>query len=95
VEDYRTIHDELLAYSPDLATREEIVAANKVDLPGTESRRRALEEFCASRGLPFHAISAVTGVGVTALIQDVGARLAARGVVGGPAALHVIARPEA
>src|SRR5262252_8730272 len=95
VEDYRTIHDELLAYSPELAARQEIVAANKVDLPGTEERRRALEEFCASRGLPFHAISAVTGVGITALIQDVGARLAARGVVGGPAALHAVARPDA
>ena len=93
VEDYHTIHDELLAYSSELATREEIVAANKVDLPGTEDRRRALEEFCASRRLPFHAISAVTGVGVMAMIQDVGARLA-RGMVGGPAALHAVARPD-
>src|SRR5262249_24306884 len=92
VADYHTIHDELLAYSPDLARGEELAAANKVGLPGTEHRRRALEEFCASRRLPFHAISAVTGVGVTAMIQDVGARLA-RGMVGGQAAIHAVARP--
>jgi len=97
VADYHTIHDELLAYSPELATRQEIVAANKVDLPGTEDRRRALEEFCASRGLPFHAISAATGLGVSALIQDVGARLARADSpeVGGPAARRVLARPDA
>jgi GTP-binding protein len=77
VQDYLTIHEELLAYSPDLALRQEIVVGNKADLPDTEDRQRALERFCGTRGLPFHAISAVTGLGITALIQDVGARIAA------------------
>ena len=76
LDDYRTIHEELGAYSGELATRSQIVVANKVDLPGTEERRRALERFCAAEGLPFHAVSAVTGLGLTALVREVGSRLA-------------------
>jgi GTP-binding protein len=76
VEDYRTIDDELRAYSEALARRPQIVAASKADLPGTEDRRRMLHEFCATRGLPFHAISAVTGQGLPALLREIGDRLA-------------------
>ena len=76
VEDYATIQDELSAYSPELAERPQIVAANKAELPGTEERCRALEQFCADRGLPFHAISAVTGLGLSALVRDAAGRLA-------------------
>lgn len=76
VEDYRTIHDELRAYSEELATRPQIVAANKVELPGTEQRRAELEHFCAAEGLPFHAVSALTGLGLSTLVQEAGDRLA-------------------
>jgi GTP-binding protein len=76
VEDWRTIQDELRAYSAELASRPQIVAANKVELPGTEARRSAIERFCAVRGLSFHAISAVTGLGLTALVRDVADHLA-------------------
>ncbi|PYO58067.1 MAG: GTPase CgtA, partial [Candidatus Rokuibacteriota bacterium] len=75
VEDYRTIHDELEAYSKELSRRPQIVAANKAELPGTEERRRALEQFCAAEGVPFHAVSAITGLGLSALVQDAGDRL--------------------
>ena len=75
VEDYRTIHDELEAYSKELSRRPQIVAANKAELPGTEERRRALEQFCAAAGLPFHAVSAITGLGLSALVRDAGDRL--------------------
>ncbi len=76
VEDYRTIHEELEAYSVELAARPEIVAGNKADLPGTEQRRDALERFCAAEGLPFHPVSALTGLGLPALVRQVGDRLA-------------------
>ena len=75
VEDYRTIHDELRAYSEKLSRRPQIVAANKAELPGAEERCRALERFCAAEGLPFHAVSAITGLGLSALVQDAGDRL--------------------
>ena len=64
------------AYSDDLAARPQIVAANKSELPGTEERRRAVEDFCAARGLSFHAISAVTGLGLSALVRDIAGHLA-------------------
>jgi GTP-binding protein len=76
VDDYRTIDDELRAYSEGLAARPQIVAASKMDLPGTEDRRRRLHEFCAARGLSFHAISAVTGQGLPALVGEIANRLA-------------------
>lgn len=74
--DYRVIQDELRAYSDELAARPHIVAVNKAELPGTAGGRAAVEGFCAARGLPFHAISAVTGEGLSALVHDIGRRLA-------------------
>ncbi len=75
VDDYDAIQAELRAYSDELAARPQIIAANKAELPGTEDRRGALAAFCAGRGLPFHAISAVTGLGLAALVRDIAARL--------------------
>ncbi|HYB71210.1 MAG TPA: GTPase ObgE [Candidatus Bathyarchaeia archaeon] len=74
--DYHAIQDELRAYSAELAARPQIVAVNKVELPGTEERRTAVEGFCRQQGLPFHAISAVTGEGLPALVHDVARRIA-------------------
>jgi GTPase len=76
VADWHAIQDELAAYSEELAGRPQIVAANKAELPGTEERRRAIEELCAARGLRFHAISAVTGLGLSALVRDIADHLA-------------------
>lgn len=75
VEDWRTIQDELTAYSDELAARPQIVVANKCELPGTEERRAAVQAMSAERGLPFHAISAVTGLGLPALVRDIAQRL--------------------
>ena len=77
VEDWQTVAAELRAYSADLAMRPQIVVASKAELPGTEERRRALEFFCTARQLPFHAISAVTGLGLAGLVRDAAERLAA------------------
>ncbi len=79
VEDYRVIQQELKAYSPELVARAQVVVANKTDLPGTRERREALEGFCATAGLPFCAVSAVTGQGLSDLMSAVAARLEAEG----------------
>src|SRR2546426_6614107 len=84
VEDYRTVHAELRAYSEELTRRPQIVAANKAELPGSEERRRALERFCAAEGLPFHAVSAITGLGLSALVREAGGRPAGRPSGEGP-----------
>jgi GTP-binding protein len=77
VEDVHAIQAELEAYSPELARRPQLLAANKIDLPGTAARLRQVEALAARRGLPFFALSAVTGEGVAALLSEVAARLEA------------------
>jgi GTP-binding protein len=77
VEDYLVIQDELKAFSPELAARPQVVVANKIDLPETDARRRALEGFCAVAGLPFFTVSAVSGQGLSALMGSVAERLRA------------------
>lgn len=66
VEDYRVIQAELQQYDAKLASRPELVAANKLDLPDAEVH---LEAFRAAfPSLPIFPISAVTGQGVPALL---------------------------
>ncbi len=76
VEDYRIIQKELAAYSEDLAGRPQIVAGNKIELPGAEERYGALERLAAEEGFPVLAISAVTGRGLPALVGEMSRRLA-------------------
>src|SRR4030095_15070829 len=73
--DYRAIRDELSAYSPELAARPEIVVVNKAELPGTGEARAAVARSSPEASLPFHAISAVTGEGLPALVHDLTRRL--------------------
>ena len=75
LEDYRVIQEELRAYSPELAGIPQLVAANKIDLTGSEPRLRALERFCREAGVPFFAVSAVTGQGCGALMLAAAERL--------------------
>lgn len=70
VEDYRTINAELAAYASELADRPQIVVANKCDMPGSEDAVKALREVAEADGHTFHAISAVTGEGIDALVSD-------------------------
>ena len=71
VEDWRVIQGELAAYSSELAARPQIVVGSKAELPGTEARGQALEAFCLREGLPFHAISSITGLGLAGLVRDI------------------------
>jgi GTP-binding protein len=75
LEDYRAIQDELRAYSEELAARPQIVTVNKVELPGTSDRRASVERFCTEHSLCFHAVSAFTGEGLSALVHEMGRRL--------------------
>ncbi|MBI3634673.1 MAG: GTPase ObgE [Candidatus Rokubacteria bacterium] len=74
-DDFRVINEELAAYSPALAERLQIVAANKCDIPEAAERRAQIERFCAEAGLPLFVISAATGAGVTELIRGIAHRL--------------------
>jgi GTPase len=75
LDDLRVINSELLAYAADLASRPQIVVANKADLPDAAPSRERVERHCADNGLTLFVISAVTGSGLTELVRAITSRL--------------------
>ena len=70
VEDIKLIDTELERYSPELATRPQVIVANKYDLvdPDTVDLPR-FEEYCASLGRKVMYVSAMTGEGLDELVR--------------------------
>lgn len=68
VEDYHTILKELELYSPELARRPMIVAANKMDVPSSKENLERLVRAVGER-VEIYPISAVTGEGVKELME--------------------------
>ena len=68
LEAYQTIRGELSRYSETLAQKEEIVAANKIDLTGGQA---AAQELRAALDRPVFAISAVSGKGLAPMLEAV------------------------
>jgi GTP-binding protein len=64
---YRMIRDELRKYSPQLAEKPELVAANKIDLTGGKEAAAALAEAIEGRVWP---ISAVSGSGMAEMVEE-------------------------
>ena len=75
VHDYEVIANELASFSPKLAEKPCIVAGTKLDAMQSPERIEALRAFCKSMGLPFKAISSVTGEGIDSLLHTVGVRV--------------------
>ena len=82
VEDFKTIRRELELYRPELAEKPAIAAANKMDAVVDRAPITRLAAHLRRRGIPLHRISAVTGDGVTALVERHVAPPAARGAGG-------------
>ncbi len=84
LEDFRVILKELEAFSPEVAARPQIIAANKVDLLGQgRSRLVRLRRMAARRKIPLYAISALKREGLRPLVEGV-ARLLGRIAEGKP-----------
>ena len=77
VEDWRTIQAELRAYSPELAARPQLVAANKIDLEGAAPRLKRVVAMGRRRRLPVFPLAARTGHGLAELRAAIGTALAA------------------
>ncbi len=73
VDDIRKINAELAAYSPDLAKRPQVIAANKIDAlyQQDEDPLRRLREAFEPEGVRIFPISAVSGQGVRELLYHV------------------------
>lgn len=68
VTDYLTVAGELVAYSEEIAMKQKIVVATKLDAMDEPDQLEALSKFCADRGLEFYSISAATGHGIPELL---------------------------
>ena len=77
VADFDAINAELREYSPELAERPQIVAANKCDLlyDDENDNLKRLREHVEALGYSFFEMSAVTHEGTRALVKECAARL--------------------
>ena len=69
VKDWQTINRELSNYSPALARKPQIIAANKMDLPVARRRYPRFAQAMKRRGQKVLPISAATGEGLTSLLD--------------------------
>lgn len=71
LEDFRLIYTEMVQYDPNLAKKPQIIAANKMDLPGAEDN---LERLRSSYGDQYEIfpVSAATGEGLWPLMRRAG-----------------------
>jgi GTP-binding protein len=91
--DYHAINHELALYSEMLATKSQIVALNKMDLPDAQERLPGLRAALQGEVEAVYGISAVTGAGVRELLRAVADRLATLPVEETPEELFVF-RPR-
>ncbi|MCY3802638.1 MAG: GTPase ObgE [Chloroflexi bacterium] len=86
--------NELEAYSPELAERPYVVAANKMDLSEAKADWPSVKDALAERGVKAFAVSAATGQGLQELVQAIFAQALQAPV---PTVLHgageVVLRP--
>ena len=76
IEDYEAINAELRQYSPALAERPQLVAANKADLDPEGETLERFRAYITEKGLPLYVISAATGEGLRPLTLAAAAALA-------------------
>lgn len=75
VEDFETINKELEVFSPELATRKQIIAANKVDM-ATDEQIEELRKYADDRSIPIFFMSAAIADGTADMINYIAAQLA-------------------
>jgi len=75
VSDFETINEELLRYSPELAGRPQLVAANKCDIAQDDELTGRFKSYIEERGYRLFMISAATNMGVRELLNVASAEL--------------------
>ena len=74
IEDFQKINAELARFDPALASRPQIVVANKIDL-ASDAQIRRLREFVAQQGLEFYTMCAPIAEGTREVVQAIAAKL--------------------
>lgn len=71
IEDFRVINEELEKYNPVLAQKPQIIAANKMELPGAEEQLQLFKEAVEPEGYRIFPISAAANKGLRELMYHV------------------------
>lgn len=71
--DHDVINRELQKFDPEIARKPQITVANKIDLVTEPADLDSLTQRFRERGIELHLISAATGTGIPALLQEAGA----------------------
>src|SRR5574344_73295 len=74
-EDFKLINNELKKYSEKLASKKQIVVANKMDSLNNEKYIEDLEKLCKKENLKLFKVSAATRIGLEELIDYVSLEL--------------------
>ncbi|WP_426749487.1 GTPase ObgE [Myxococcus sp. Y35] len=69
--DFDVLNAELGKYSPELASKPQVVAANKLDLPDAQARLEAFTQALRERGIRVYPVSCATGEGMQPLMDSV------------------------
>lgn len=69
--DFDVINEELALYSPWLAKKPQVAVANKLDVTNADELADELESHLAAKGVRLFRISAVTGEGLSQLLDEV------------------------
>ncbi|SNB47853.1 GTPase ObgE [Geobacter sp. DSM 9736] len=75
LKEYETINRELRLFSPELTEKRQIIVVNKVDLPQVRDALPQLVEWFTERRLKVFPVSAVTGEGIPALLDEIARHL--------------------
>ena len=75
VENVRKINEELENYNSELRKRPQVIAANKMDLPGAQEHFQALKATYEPQGIAVYPISAATKTGLDELLAVVAQQL--------------------
>ena len=71
VADYTSINKELALYSKELAKKPQVVAANKLDMPGAKKNYELLKKHLAKKKVKLFPIAAMKGEGLKELVFEV------------------------
>lgn len=73
--EFESINRELALFSPELASKEQIVVITKIDLPQTRAELPAIQAWFEGEGVTVFPISSATGEGVDLLLDEIARRL--------------------
>ena len=71
VKDFHAINNELKSYSEKLAERPQLLAANKMDLPGSSENIERLRDELEPRGIKVFPVSAAQGKGFQPMLDEI------------------------